>query len=755
MLNFRFVRLLFWVLLILLPCSISGQIFVVTDRDFCSPGETIQLRSFELNPSPEVPNHDSLHIVLQNFRGEGIIHQQYAILDHSAHGALLLPDDLPYGMYTLKAITQSQLATGQATGYSRKLIIRNPRIAPFKLNLSCEDSLYQRGEVANILVELRNLKGKLIRNYPLEYSVSKNGVIQNLETVLTDKKGKAIIQIPLDQSDSFSIVSITISAEYKGGYVSKSLVVPTSDWPVLVSIYPEGGNLIEHQSSKMVISTRNTLGYPVGVPIQIYDDNDHMIQKIETDAQGLTSFEYVPDLGNPYYLKLESPGIQVNEFELPEIIEQGLQVKRLPSHESQLIFRLNPVFESSDPAAITVLAFCGNTICYTRDLKLDSAFELRVLTDSLPVGLIQFNFYSAQKTLLAQRPVFISHPQPQLNAQLSLPDGAFAMEGHIELNQHTGPSMAIPTSMSYSLVDDFFNSSTPLNPDIVWYDLLGKQAENAFLNPVFDCIEPNFDPHTMDLFSQTCLDPTTGASKETYRNPAMEMKAQHKLKSYLEGEQIAPLVQLAAIIKCEKYLSECLENHPDIDHFVSLNRHKLQNWGFFPRPLTKEEQAQKLLERGTPVLSVISQIKAFRRSGNYLFFKPVNSFSNSVPALIMIDGIEMGYSIEALLDLVPQNIKSIKVYTSVSDILRYTGVTEPSGIIVIERKNGDSLDTIVENPLDHYNPVINWKAVLVIPGFPQQIQFDYPKLKTRYQISLQGLDNKGKPIAVKTISEFK
>jgi len=733
-----------------LQAQVKGLLYLHTDRESYAPGEAVSLKSYLINSNQLLPSDDSLNILLQNLRGEWLIHQTYPITNNSAKGTLVLPDDLVYGEYTLKACTNSSLNSANPDIFKTKIIIRDMRIPPFSLSLKCTDSLYFPGDQVQIHVSIKNLKGKPVKNYPFSFSISRNGIIEQLEQAQFNEQGEGRINVDIPANDQFTITSVTVSATVQDGYHSNSMVIPTSDWPVLLNIYPEGGRLIEGVNNRIGLYTTNPLGQAISVEVILFDDEDRQVASFHTNQFGLAVFNLLPDIGNPHYLRLVAPGIQENEFDLPEIHDEGLHCTYTGKKNDELLFSLSPAYYDEVELSVKIIGdYLGQNV-YSESIRVVDDTLVRIPVKSLPAGLIRFSFFNDDIELLAQRPVFNYQPIPSIPIEVDLPDDLFADNGTIRILQGEQYLRFYESNLSLSVLDVNMCPFTGINPDIRSYSMLGKLSTTMPFEPNYVVNNPNFSADLFDPFIMGQIQLTTIESLRIGNNPAKEFSGTLNENNFLKNERISELHQLNSILRSDQYLTRLTDHFVDHDHYVSANRSKLQNWNFFPSPLTKEEIAQNMLDRGLPIISVLRFIKSYRKVGNGLYFKPTGSFNFDTPALIIIDGVERGYDIEVFRELNPYNIKKLEVFTTVSDMLKYTAAMGASGIVVVTSKTAKDFlpeEKEIPNPLDNYNPTIKWVDQIDWLGTHSAIiKLDYLKLKSNYQIIVQGVSKDGKPI---------
>ena len=104
------------------------------------------------------------------------------------------------------------------------------------------------------------------------YSFSQNGNIYRFGESSTDRKGRASIQFNIPEGEGLSLISAQVSSDFNDVYHSNSIVVTTSNWPVLLSFFPEGGRLVEGFESRIVFSATNVFAEPIMIKADLIDD---------------------------------------------------------------------------------------------------------------------------------------------------------------------------------------------------------------------------------------------------------------------------------------------------------------------------------------------------------------------------------------------------------------------------------------------------------------------------------------------------
>ncbi|MCF8347156.1 MAG: hypothetical protein K9G38_08085 [Bacteroidales bacterium] len=149
-------------------------------------------------------------------------------------------------------------------------------------------------------------------------------------------------------------------------------------------------------------------------------------------------------------------------------------------------------------------------------------------------------------------------------------------------------------------------------------------------------------------------------------------------------------------------------------------------------PSAQQTNYKNQLEAGMSVPEVIMSIKPYTMYGSKIIFAgKVNSFQSQQGALIVIDGQPVGQDASLLKAIQPQEVETIRVSTSVSDINKYTG-DNSVGIIEVTLKGYQS-DTKMSDR-DKRDQEIMDAAGSYLPGYPDySLEKDVKSIQTDHR----------------------
>ncbi|MBT3751474.1 MAG: hypothetical protein HOG34_21030 [Bacteroidetes bacterium] len=725
------------------------HVFIHTDSDIYSPGSLIRFQAYLYNYQDASINSDSLFLWLVNFKGELIEKYSFPIHQGTAAGEISLSHSVQYGEYFLKAFTDATFRSVKPELLSHKILVRDFKIPPVRIKLTNLKEEYSVGDKAELEIILSDSKGKAIKHDIINYSLSKNGTLFDYGELTSDRHGRAILSFPIPEEQGLSNIAAQISASYNGFIHTNSILIPTIHRSILMSFYPEGGKLVEGFESKMVFTAQNVLGEAIDVEGILIDDDEQEVGIIKTSIPGLGYFSLLPDVGNPVIMRLTSPVTEDFEFDFPAIHEEGIQLKMLNISKEELEIVVNSNYEN-EKIAIMALAEMNGGIVWTHSAMLEDSLHFIIPLSNLPDGIMRVNILDQDYKLYAQRPLLISKHSGRIDAEMEIPERNLLKKGKLILDMKSSDNQANKGRVSVSVVDNNFCPDWSPNPDIYTRFLLGPSADNTIFPKDYFLNREDYDPGLFDLFMITQIDTKYDWQKIGLGNYGSEnISPTIFLQRILDNEKGSPMTQFASILRVDQFNERYLfRDQPAFNDFLKVNNFKLRERKLTYSQLSKEEKVMKLIARGTPLLSVLRVLKPVIINGGSIYFRAPTSINYNPPALIIVDGVPKGSQSKILKDLNPLSVYNMKVYTSVSDILKYTGTGNSCGIIVVTTKTAaQALGMMTDKVQKPHDPCLFWKPDIELnSGLRISLLIPYPTFKSKYRLVIQGLDESGKPL---------
>ncbi len=259
-------------------------------------------------------------------------------------------------------------------------IINGGGIADFKLSEDWAPGLYQIRAFSNYQ-----------RNFAEEFLFNK------YITVVGNDGATSTTQIP---------ESVVLSDQ------PKQIKVRMED--ILVSFYPEGGDLVAGIPSMIAIESTTKQGGRIALKGSIFDQQGNTVSVWNTLSNGYGITSFTPQPGFQYVAKVAG-GNQIKQFDLPIVLQSGFGLNIIrKKRQFEITIRRS---SSSRLQGGYLLAHARGIPSFSYNINENkSAVKLRISRDELPAGVNHFTLFDANGTPQAERLVFV---RPNNSAPIS------------------------------------------------------------------------------------------------------------------------------------------------------------------------------------------------------------------------------------------------------------------------------------------------------------------------------------------------
>ena len=250
-----------------------------------------------------------------------------------------------------------------------------------------------------------------------------------------------------------------------------------------LSFFPEGGNLIQHVTSRVAFKGVLQHGENAVITGSVYNDKNEIVGNINTEYQGMGSFNLTPD-GGKYYAKVSCDGSNYR-FELPAALPNGYSMAIDNSTEEKIdvLIKKNSTTKS-EPLGLSIS--CRGVLYAFQEIKPDTARELVINCQKniLPSGVAQIVLYNASGDILSERMAFINH-QSQLKINVSQKKLVYQPFEKVNLDFLLTDSRNNPVDNTFSLsvVDGSTSPTNPYGNTILTDLLLSSEIKGYVENP--------------------------------------------------------------------------------------------------------------------------------------------------------------------------------------------------------------------------------------------------------------------------------
>lgn len=292
----------------------SSALFVHFDKTVYSNFENVWLRAYLLNSDVPLGSINTLSVLLVKNNSRTIWAESRFIMHNGlASGNMFLPDSLPPGNFSFVAYTNHII-----NGYPDDIFIQPVTIktveSDITLSLTLSDTADTKKDFFRVKLKAYTQNFKAFKDAVFTYTVGSNGAVHH---AITNKQGEYVFNLPAGQ---ILPGNNTFHVEMRSGVLFKdaTITLPVHEEPAEVKFYPEGGNLVDSASTVVGWEVKNDKGEPLQVSGFLYE-NQHVIDTIITNADGMGRFIMTPQEGNIYAVKLLYTPSKDTEYVLPEV----------------------------------------------------------------------------------------------------------------------------------------------------------------------------------------------------------------------------------------------------------------------------------------------------------------------------------------------------------------------------------------------------------------------------------------------------
>lgn len=284
--------------------GIGGKsIYLMTDKPLYHPGEAIWFRAWEVavKTLSGAPGEHGVTFQLLDARGTKVMEKRVLARGGMATNDFQLPAGISGGGFTLRAISD---AGGQQDRAITVAAYEAPRI---KKTLDFLKTSYGPGEEVSAKVTIESPTGGPLLGAKATAIVTVDGVEVTRMSVFPDDKGRAWVRFILPAKIAKGDGLLTIQVDGGGFVESIQRRIPIALEDVMVSVFPEGGDLVTGLPSRVYLAAKDAQNEPVEVEGQVFDDRGTLVSDFKSTYGGMARFSLTPAKDRSYNVKLTRP----------------------------------------------------------------------------------------------------------------------------------------------------------------------------------------------------------------------------------------------------------------------------------------------------------------------------------------------------------------------------------------------------------------------------------------------------------------
>jgi TonB-dependent SusC/RagA subfamily outer membrane receptor len=220
---------------------------------------------------------------------------------------------------------------------------------------------------------------------------------------------------------------------------------------ISVQFFPEGGDLVNNLTSKVSFKVVAADGLSREASGIIVDKNNKQVATFRAEHAGMGTFTLKPVEGNTYTAVVKLNDGYEKRVSLPVALQQGY-VMTVTQDENNVAVKINVSDGLVKSGNIVLVAQANHVVQYTAEKELISnTFSTVIPKNRFPEGVTQFTLFSSNYQPVAERLVFVQHPQLHLNIKVTPDKQAYKTRDKVHLNVEVTDKEGTPVFGSFSV----------------------------------------------------------------------------------------------------------------------------------------------------------------------------------------------------------------------------------------------------------------------------------------------------------------
>jgi hypothetical protein len=451
------------------------KIYMQTDKPYYISGEKIFFRIYLLNAFSNQPANGSRYVYVEliNSIDSVSIRQQIRSQKGLFYGALVLPEDLPQGSYRIRAYTRYMENAGEAFFYTRPVYIADPNAVKLEMETDFEYLNEKQVGVNLRFLDAATQEIQTPDRIPLRLN---DGKTVNLKP---DKDGWVHAKFNLPEK----MTQRTLYVEYGSGkkLFGEYLQIPFPEETIDVSLYPEGGNIIEGKPCKIAFKALLPDGSAAEISGQLFNSQDELLSEFSSKHDGMGSFVLISQPEEEYYVvchyqnqsvKVDMPKPKTNTLALQTVWLQERLFVTVNKPDSMPAQKLYLLIHNNG------FVTCFKEWNFSKDL-------LQFDKKTFPTGISHLLLLTENFQPVSERLIFVNSDD-HVTAEIFTPKRTYKkrelVKMDVRLNNVSADS--IPDNFSISVTDDkdvVIDTTTNILAEI----LLASELKGYIHNPAY------------------------------------------------------------------------------------------------------------------------------------------------------------------------------------------------------------------------------------------------------------------------------
>lgn len=294
--------------------AVGNKVLLTTDKPLYKPGQTVHLRALALQRSGNRPVADETAVFeIEDGKGNKVLKRD---LKTDEFGIASIPFKIGgvvnEGTFKVRAIVGESIT-------EKTIEVGQYALPKFKLGLKTDRQWYLAGDRISGVIDAHYFFGKAVQAGSIQIEAATLDVGRNVyETVMGETNANGVFEfsvgtpstlvgLPLEQG--MAAINLTVSAtDTAGQLVSVDRLVTIAQAPLVVSLVPEGSELVAGMANDLSVFVTDPLGAPVGSAVVTLNTPEGEQIEATTNKLGYAEISYTPAVGDVTFTGSVSKG---------------------------------------------------------------------------------------------------------------------------------------------------------------------------------------------------------------------------------------------------------------------------------------------------------------------------------------------------------------------------------------------------------------------------------------------------------------
>jgi len=436
------------------------QVFVHTDRNLYSPGDTVHFQAYIRNAvSGEIESAStSLYTMLFNEQHEIADSSRFKVFGATSAGWMAIPRKAKLGKYRLVAFTSMMQNEDPDNAFKIELKVDSKLVEPENATVTFNKEFYLPGDTIEATVKITTYKKHPIANKKVIVSLKNGNNLNEVDKSRINADGESVVKFILPKSGTNNYqLQVELNKNINKVYISKSFDIPFRAKYIDFSLLPEGGTLILGREQRIGFNAVNESGQSIAIIGLLKDKDGLLIDTIQSGKYGPGLFICRPQKG--MYVELINEDYEKKIWPLPAFDGPDVCMSVKPSGTSSIVILVQSTKYKGDEYCIA--GFMNNTLYFFQNVKLLKKESFAINTKEIPRGALQIMLFDKEMKPVAQRLVYVNDDK-RLKFNITSDTSAYSPCQETELTVNVTDSLGNPQEGIFSIsAVNYLNGTDP------------------------------------------------------------------------------------------------------------------------------------------------------------------------------------------------------------------------------------------------------------------------------------------------------